>query len=818
MGKEIRLEEAIELYELAPCGYVSTSLDGVLLRANRTFLRWVGLEKEGVLDKKNLREFLTRPSQILYDTHYASQLQLQGSVGDIALELSRPGKTPLYVLVSSLMKHAVDGSPAYVNTTLFDMSERRRYEHELRDARRRAEILADVVQHSLTPILTVSFDLEIKTWNDATERLFSNCDKRFSESGKLEAYLPESCITQIVSVLDTNTPKLFEHVFNEDCVCKINAYPISEGVAIFFDDITQDRAAQKALQEANDRFNLATLATTDGIWDWNCSTGEIYTSQKIQDMLGIAEESAVLSMDEWLALFHPADRHRFLVEAFSAMRSNAERMEEEYRLRHCKGGLRWIQFRALALRSSSGSLLRVVASVSDITKRKFEDPLTHLHTKLALVEALEQCIGAEQERQRGCALLAIDLDGFRRINDGFGHSIGDRFLLEFAQRLQLTNPLGIEPQFFRLRGDEFAVFLDQVEGVQDPWDMAVQIHGLLERPISIDQHSVTISASVGIALSRPYGGGPEDLLRNANLAMHKAKSEGKGRTVVFTDNMHKDVVERIGLENDLREAIAEDVLTLHYQPKIALKTNRVIGFEALGRWTHPTRGIIPPDIFITLAEESDLIRQIGRWTLREAIRQLARWRRSGMVAENVSMAINLSPKQFGDPEIVDILKTELLLGELPPSCIELEITEGVLIGDSEKALQVMKVFRSIGVRLGLDDFGKGYSSLSYLHRYPFNVLKVDRAFVSRLDSPGEGEAIARSIVSLGMALKMEVVAEGIETEEQLRSLQEMGCCYGQGYLFSRALPVSQAEEFLRQSQSFSFIDSERNGLMERQTY
>ncbi len=289
---------------------------------------------------------------------------------------------------------------------------------------------------------------------------------------------------------------------------------------------------------------------------------------------------------------------------------------------------------------------------------------------------------------------------------------------------------------------------------------------------------------------------PEQLLHDADIAMHQAKAKGGAQTSVFSKAVRETALQRLKLESELRTALANNEVFLCYQPKVLLHSGQVTGFEALMRWPHAERGLIPPDEFIPLAEETDLILEIGRWTLRESMRQLSIWRAEGLVSPTTTVAVNLSARQFEDEQLIPALERKLQMFDLPAECLELEVTEGVLILDAQRALKVLQQLKTLGVKLDLDDFGTGYSSLSYLQRFPFDSLKVDKSFVRGLPGAEGAAAIAHSIVALGRALNMGVIAEGVETPEQASCLRGMGCQYGQGYLFAKPLRVSEVEEFM----------------------
>ncbi len=790
-------EQLAELYQEAPCGFVVTTLDGKICGVNRTFTGWLSRDERCILGV-NVREFLPSASKLFFDTHYTALLQA-GRVKNVAMEVERRGSAPLPVLVTSRVIQPDPSCTSIVHLTFFDASERRQAEKALVVAKRRADRLADVVHSSPHAILTVNYELEIKTWNEASVKLL-NKPGHVIEGSSLTEHLAASTLATIIACLESDQALEEQITLLNGIVCRMSAYPMLDGVAIYLADITRENDIQDALREAHDRFTLATQATTDGLWDWNCETGLVYLSGRARSMLGHTSVALEVPLKQLLRGIHPKDLAALRKSGIGA-NADGERFEAEWRIRHLDGSWRWVQSRALALSDDQHRMRRMVGSLTDVTDRKTEDVLTKLHTRLSLLEQLEWRLAADARFKQPCALLFIDIDGFKKVNDGLGHAAGDVLIFETAQRLRSTAADKSSSLTARLGGDEFAILLQETAGAEEACLFADRLLEGLQEPLLISGQQVSVSASIGIALNRPFSGSAEELLRNADLAMYRAKALGKGQSVFFTDEMHRAAHTRLVLEADLRQAVAAGSLELHYQPKLDLTTKEIVGYEALGRWKHPVHGMVPPDVFISIAEESNLIRDIGRWTIREAMRQLALWKESGLADEKTSVSINLSPKQFDDTGLIDMIAESLLEYDLTPHTVHLEVTEGVLIGDGDLALAVLQSLKGVGVGLELDDFGKGYSSLSYLHRYPFDVLKVDKAFVSCLGEQEDADAIVHTIIALAHTLGLRVIAEGIETEPQLAILRALGCELGQGYLFSKPLPAAAIAELQQLSLS-----------------
>ncbi|NVO16154.1 MAG: EAL domain-containing protein [Rhodoplanes sp.] len=438
-----------------------------------------------------------------------------------------------------------------------------------------------------------------------------------------------------------------------------------------------------------------------------------------------------------------------------------------------------------------------VHTFTDITKRwqaearvarlAAEDPLTGLPNRRVFHSALElvgrRGVADESRAGRDYAVLFLDIDRFKVINDTLGHRIGDRLLQESAQRLRAA--IRDTDVLARLGGDEFAIVVSPVESRDALEALADRLVETIARPCEIDGHHICSSVSIGIAVGPQDGRDADDLLMAADLALYAVKAECRGTHKFFHPSMNKEINDRRDIEMDLREAIARDVLELHYQPIVDLRTKSITGFEALTRWRHPVKGMIPPNVFIPVAEDSGLILPLGEWALAEACRRAVAW------PKYIKIAVNLSPVQLSAPNLVDTIERTLAATGLEPKRLELEITERVFLEDSEKTLRILRRLKQAGVRIAMDDFGTGYSSLSYLRSFPFDKIKIDRAFVLDLDEGAEHVAIVQAVVHMARALGMTTTAEGVETPRQQELLAALGCDEAQGYLFSRAVPIDE---------------------------
>lgn len=441
----------------------------------------------------------------------------------------------------------------------------------------------------------------------------------------------------------------------------------------------------------------------------------------------------------------------------------------------------------------------------DITDRKlaeeklfrhaFYDRLTDLPNRSLLLERMERSLEyAKRHKNYLFAVLFLDFDGFKNVNDSLGHTNGDRLLAALARRLEsATRSMDTVA---RLGGDEFVILLEDIEGLHSATHIAERIQRALAIPFTLDGQEVFMSVSIGITLNTVPYEQTDELLRDADTAMYRAKTQGRNRYEVFDRQMHEQAMNRLQMETDLHKSLEQKAFLLHYQPIVDLQSRRLNGFEALVRWLRPQRGFTSPGEFIGLAEETGLIVQIDRWVVTEACRQINEWRQKFPDFEDLTVAVNLSSRQFLRRDFLKFTREMLEETGLPPRHLKMEITESALMENIETVAQILGELRDMGIRISIDDFGTGYSSLSYLHRLPLNTLKVDRSFITEMETKQENQEIVRAIVTLAHNLKMNVVAEGIETEVQLMRCEELNCQFAQGHYFSRALTVEDATKLL----------------------
>ncbi len=563
--------------------------------------------------------------------------------------------------------------------------------------------------------------------------------------------------------------------------------------------------AEEELLESEQRYALAVQGANDGLWDWNTVTGTAFFSPRWAAILGVRPELVGSTIDEWFSRVHPDDAVDLKETLAAHFAGKEEHFEHEHRLRCADLEYRWVLARGVAVRDGAGGPTRMAGSLTDITVRKraeerllhdaFHDALTGLPNRTLFLDRLGLSL-EQSRRHKGIvfAVLFLDLDRFKNLNDSLGHSAGDSLLVDFAFRLKACVRPG--DTVARLGGDEFGVLLCDVSAPEDATRVAERIQELLEKPFEIGPHEVVISASIGIALGSADYERPEDMLRDTDTAMYRAKSAGRACFQVFDQAMHSSVAALLKLEMDLRRAVERSSFVMHYQPIIALEAGRIVGFEGLVRWVDPERGIVPPMRFISVAEETGLMVPIGWWALREACQQVRQWQDRWPVDPPLYASVNVSGKIFGQPDIVERVWNVLEETGLPATSLRLEITEGILMDHGEAALKVLAELRALGVQFSIDDFGTGFSSLSYLQRFSYDTLKIDRSFIAGMQDKPDVSAIVQSIVGLGNRLGMSVVAEGVETVGQLERLKAMHCPAAQGFWFSEPVDSSRAERLL----------------------
>ena len=566
------------------------------------------------------------------------------------------------------------------------------------------------------------------------------------------------------------------------------------------------RRAERRLQHSERRYALAVEGANDVVIDWNVASGELYASPRWNEILGLTPGETPQVIGDWFSRVHPSDLMR-LHEAIQAHSRGAQpNLELDHRLRHADGTYRWVRSRCKAVYSSDGLPERISGALTDITASKTADPLTGLPNRTYLSEALAYRMEASRAAGTPLAVLFLDLDGFKYVNDSLGHTAGDELLIQVAERLRRTlsscGPLSCGPAevadsvlMARLGGDEFAVL---VSGYGDGRQQAELIRHALSAPFRVSTHQVYVTTSIGIAVYNRGYTAPHELLRDADTAMYRAKVLGKNRLAVFTGAMRAQVTERLRLGNSIRDALARGDFQVAFQPIVTLADRSLVGLEALLRWPAGAGKPYATDQVIRVAEETGVIFELGQWVLEESCRQMLRFHAAIPGRRLPYLHVNVSGVQFATGNFDEKVMEALQLTGLDPSWLGLEITETAVMKDVEGVLVSLKKLQANSVRLSIDDFGTGYSSLSYLNQFPFDTLKLDRSFLHHLDHSHGNTEIVRAVIQLAHALHMKVVAEGIETAEEACWLQQFGCEYGQGYHFSHPMFETEVMEYLTQ--------------------
>ncbi|MEO8200810.1 MAG: EAL domain-containing protein [Gemmatimonadota bacterium] len=578
-------------------------------------------------------------------------------------------------------------------------------------------------------------------------------------------------------------------------------------VAVYgsYRDITMRKKVEQALRESEERYALAARGSNDGLWDWDFRTGQIYYSPRWKVMLGLREQEVGNNPEDWFNRVHPEDLDRVKAEIAAHRDGGGAHLETEHRMRLADGVYRWMLVRGIVLRDERGIAYRMAGSQTDISDRKLyerqlqhdalHDALTGLPNRSLFMDRLEHALSRARRRPDEIfAVLFLDLDRFKVVNDSLGHLLGDRLLVEFARRMERCVRPG--DTVSRLGGDEFTILLEDLRDRDEAKQVAERIQADLAHSFNIAGQDVYTSVSIGIALGDSDYVRAEQLLRDADTAMYRAKASGKARYEVFHKAMHADVLTLLHLETDLRRAVERAEFTLDYQPIMALESSRLVGFEALIRWHHPQRGRIGPTDFIATAEETGLIVPIGWWVLTEACRQMKIWHTRFPEHAGLSISVNLSARLFRLAGLHDRVVEVVSAAGLESSSLKLEITESALMDYAEASVLTLRRLKHSGIQVQIDDFGTGYSSLNYLQRFDIDALKIDRSFVSKLGLAGENSEIARTIITLARNLGMKVVAEGIETDVQLEQLKRLGCDWGQGFLLAHPLKPFEVDALL----------------------
>jgi PAS domain S-box-containing protein len=560
--------------------------------------------------------------------------------------------------------------------------------------------------------------------------------------------------------------------------------------------------AERALKESEERYALAVRGANDGIWDWKFDTNEGYFSPRWRSVLGYDEHATLTSLNAWYDRVHPNDLGPLRAALEEHLVGSTTHFEYEHRVQSSPDVYRWVLARAVAVRDANGAAIRVAGSITDITEGKVADALTGLPNRVLLMDRLGRLLEhARRHPDFQVVVIFLDLDRFKMVNDSLGHQAGDELLVEAARRLDgslrssdtLARIAGARAPredlmsgstLGRMGGDEFVVVLGGLHQADGAAKVADRLHSAFSQGFRVRGHEVFVSLSIGIASNTDGIDTPDDLLRAADTAMYRAKGLGPSRTETFSPNMQIEARARLQTDTDLRHALARNQFELWYQPIVALDSGKVETVEALLRWRHPTRGFVSTQEFIATAETTGLIVPVGYWVLERACADVRRWEVVDPRSSGVFVAVNISAKQLAVPDLVPRIEEIVAQAGVRPGRIEFELTESNVMVDPEMAERQLELLKRKGFRLSIDDFGTGHSSLSYVHRFPVDRIKVDRSFLLRARTEHETDVVMRAIIDLGTQLGLDVVAEGVETDVELAKLQAIGCKLGQGYLFA----------------------------------
>ncbi|MEG4852661.1 EAL domain-containing protein [Microcoleus sp. B5-D4] len=579
------------------------------------------------------------------------------------------------------------------------------------------------------------------------------------------------------------------------------------GRVFSFRDVTERVQSEEKLRKSEERFHLLTRATNDAVWDFDLLKNEYWLSEEFEKVFGYKlNQTQTIELESWWLNIHPEERERVMFSFNQTMNSDAQCWSEEYSFHRADGGYVFVLDRGYIIRNESGQAVRAIGTMMDITQRKqaeeiiryqaVYDQLTGLPNRILFNERLLASLKQAKQTKKMLAVMFLDLDRFKKINDTLGHAAGDRLLEGFAGRISDT--LRSTDTVARWGGDEFTILLPDINCLEDAVKTAQRILNNLKPPFKLEGQPFHVSSSIGIALYPDDGEEAETLVKNADAALYYAKEMGRNNYQLYTSTLNPHCSHLLTIEHRLHEALEQGEFEVFYQPKVNITTWQIQGMEALLRWQHPQLGLVTPATFIPIAEENGLIVPIGEWVLQTACTQNKAWQDA--LQPDLRVAVNVSARQFQQFNLLEMVANCLEKTGLAPKYLELEITETTAMQDVDYTTKVLRELQNMGVQIALDDFGTGYCSLNYLKKFPLNILKIDRSFVSGLTTDPCERAIAKAVATLGRDLNLSVVAEGVETKEQLECLRELHCQEIQGHYFSPALSAGEARKLLLNSQ------------------
>jgi diguanylate cyclase (GGDEF)-like protein/PAS domain S-box-containing protein len=802
-----------QLIEAIPNPVFFKDAQGRYLGANKAFEDYLERPRAEFIGKT---VFDILPDEMADRSHVADRrlLDQPGTQVYEATMGSAPGGQPREVIVNKATFYDPSGAVAGLVGVIVDITQRKQLEAATRDSNER---LRAVIHAAPIAIVARDLDMKVRMWNPAAERMFGWAEAEVL--GERTQIVPPHLKDEVTEehrraqagetiwVEDTQRMHRDGHLID----LAISMAPVLDaegrptGTMVTMTDIGPRKQAEAALRESEAQLRLAMDAAQAGMWYWEADTDRFNYSEGLGTLFGFAPDSPVVDYRELQKRLHAEDRELFAATLRHAIRNGSD-FQFDYRVVWPDGSIHWIANRGQVHRGASGRAQRVIGVAMDLTDRKLaeqriahmahHDALTGLPNRVLLRDRIQQAIAQAHRASSQLAVLFIDLDRFKTINDSLGHQLGDRLLQSVASRILVCVREG--DTVARVGGDEFVIVIPGVDHANDASSVAAKILEVLSSAFHLHGNDLHVAASIGISLYPSDGADAETLMRNADTAMYHAKDMGRANFQFFTQHMNAAAQQRLTLENALRRAVEQREFQLEYQPLFDLRDRRITGFEALLRWHPPGRDPVPPADFIGAAEDSGLIVPIGEWVLKEALRQGHAWQAMG---HPLMVAINVSAKQLARTSFVERLRSLIRETGIDPKLVELEVTESVIIEGAGEARAALDHIAALGVGLAIDDFGTGYSGLAYLKRLPIDTLKIDQSFVRDLTLDPDDAAIVTAIVAMARSLGVDVVAEGVETEEQVAELKRLGCYRAQGYLLARPMSGPAATKLLQRSKA-----------------
>jgi diguanylate cyclase (GGDEF)-like protein/PAS domain S-box-containing protein len=798
-----------QLIEAIPNPVFFKDANGRYLGCNRAFEAYIGVEREKMIGKT---VFDIAPPDVA-DRSQVFDNELLGRPGTQVYEANvadaRDG-TRRDVMFNKATFFDPSGAVAGLVGVIVDITQRKQLEANTRESNER---LRAVIHAAPMAIIARDKERTIRMWNPAAERMFGwreeevlNTKTTIVPHHMMEAVTRQRARAEAgetIIIEDTQRMHRDGHLID----VSMSIAPIYDaegqvaGTMVTIADISRRKQAERALRESEAHLRLAMDAAQMGMWYWECDTDRFNYSDGLAVLFGRPVDAPLVDYRELKERLHHEDRELFDASLRHAVKQGND-VQLDYRVIWPDGSVHWVANRAQVHRGSDGRAVRVVGVAMDISDRKIaeqriahmahHDALTGLPNRVLLRDRIQQAIAQAHRNTSHIAVLFIDLDRFKTINDSLGHQLGDRLLQSVASRILVCVREG--DTVARVGGDEFVIVIPDIQDAADASTVASKILEVLAASFHLHGNDLHVAASIGISLYPADGADAETLMRNADTAMYYAKDSGRANYQFFTQHMNVAAQQRLSLENAMRRGLENREFELHYQPIFDLRDRSITGFEALVRWSQPGGPIVPPSEFIAAAEESGLIVPIGEYVLREALRQAKTWQSPGRA---LRIAVNVSANQLARSSFVDRLRRTVQETGIDPKLVELEVTEGVIIEGASEAREAIDQIAALGVGIAIDDFGTGYSGLAYLKRLPIDTVKIDQSFVRDLTVDPDDAAIVTAIVAMARSLGVEVVAEGIESEEQLAELKRLGCHLGQGYLLARPMPAAAVVKLLR---------------------